>query len=96
MQDTEGKAKGLTAPDSVVKTWFHHPTHGAAFRKLMDSLNEKFGSAQDAASENKKRAGDGQAGPSTKKPKLDLPFLPHDSMAGSETLQACDITTARQ
>ena len=60
----------------------------------MDGLSEKFGSAQGNVSENKKRTGDGQAGPSTKKPKLDLPFLPHESMAGSETLQACYITVA--
>ncbi|CAE7444301.1 unnamed protein product [Symbiodinium sp. CCMP2592] len=43
LSDSNGVPKTLTVPEPLVKQWYHNQFHGSAFRKVMDSIVEKFG-----------------------------------------------------
>ena len=54
-----------------LKTWYHHPQHGAAFRAVADGVAEQFG--KDETVTPKKRMGGAQQknGSSAKRQKID-------------------------
>ena len=86
-QDGDGNPACLKMPEGLVKTWYHHPIHGASFRKLLDGLTEKFGKPEEVST--RKRGAEGQATPTImKKPKLDVTAVALDEMPGDETQQA--------
>ena len=95
LQDSDGNPRSVAAPKDLVTTWFHHPAHGAAFRQLMDSIVEKFGPENEVESK-KRAAGAALPGPIAKRPKLDLQFMQHDNIGGTETMQANDIAHAQK
>ena len=84
--DADGNPASLKLPEAATKTWYHHPVHGADFRKAVDNLTEKFGKPDEVM---KKRASDSQiSNVVPKKLRLDLSWLPLQDQAGEETQKA--------
>ena len=77
----------MAVPEPLVKQWFHHASHGGEFRRVMDSIVEKFGQAEVSESLEKKRALFGGQ-PVPKRLKVDFTTVDLDKLTGTEVAQA--------